>query len=71
MRQVVTPVISSKEICGGAETHGGLYNYKETAGDTPKQVSKYRRIVYMRRIYSSPNKHFRSIHLLTWNTADT
>jgi hypothetical protein len=36
----VVPIISSKEISGDVErqrhTHGGLSNYKETAGDTHK-----------------------------------
>jgi hypothetical protein len=39
----VASFISSKEISGDADrqrpTHGGLNNYKETAGDTQEQVS--------------------------------
>jgi hypothetical protein len=39
----VTLIITSKEISGDAERqrqiHGGLNNYKETAGDTHEQVS--------------------------------
>jgi hypothetical protein len=53
----VAPIISSKEISGEAErqrqTHKGLNSYKETAGDIHEQVSKNKRIAYIRRMHSS------------------